>query len=129
MKNLYLIRGVAGAGKTTFARKIANVVLSADDYFYERGKGQYAWNPRHLPEAHALCLKRAEFNMASGRSTVAVANTFIKESEMRPYFELAEKYGYTVTSLIVENRHGGESAHNVPDKSITRMRNKFEVKL
>ena len=129
MKNLYLIRGVSGAGKTTFARKIANIVLSADDYFYERGKGQYAWNPRHLPEAHALCLERAEFNMASGRSTVAIANTFTRESEMRPYFELAEKYGYMVTSLIVENRHEGKSSHNVPEKSLQRMRDRFEIKL
>jgi hypothetical protein len=42
---------------------------------------------------------------------------------------LAKKYGYKVTSVIVENRHEGKSIHSVPDITLGNMRNRFEVKL
>jgi hypothetical protein len=48
---------------------------------------------------------------------------------MTPYFELAEKYGYRVHSLIVENRHGGVNQHGVPEDKLEIMKNRFEVKL
>ena len=48
---------------------------------------------------------------------------------MKPYYELAEKYGYAVFSLIVENRHGGKNVHNVPEETLEKMRNRFEIKL
>jgi hypothetical protein len=48
---------------------------------------------------------------------------------MKPYYELAEKYGYMVFSLIVENRHGGVNTHGVPEDKIEQMKKRFEVKL
>jgi hypothetical protein len=42
---------------------------------------------------------------------------------------LAIKYGYYVTSIIVENRHGGVNEHGVPEDKIELMRNRFEIKL
>ena len=42
---------------------------------------------------------------------------------------LAEKYGYMVISMIVENRHDGENIHNVPEETIEKMRNRFDIKL
>jgi hypothetical protein len=42
---------------------------------------------------------------------------------------LAEKYGYKVYSLIVENRHGGVNEHGVPEDKLEIMKNRFEVKL
>jgi len=64
-----------------------------------------------------------------GDSKIVVSNTFTQEWEMKPYYELAEKYGYTVFSLIVENRHGGTNSHNVPEDVLTAMENRFEIKL
>jgi hypothetical protein len=40
---------------------------------------------------------------------------------MKPYYELGEKYGYTVFSLIVENRHGGVNEHGVPEEKLEQM--------
>jgi hypothetical protein len=60
---------------------------------------------------------------------IAVSNTFTQEWEMQTYVDLANKYGYQVTTLIVENRHGNKNVHNVPDETLDRMRNRFEVKL
>jgi hypothetical protein len=43
--------------------------------------------------------------------------------------ELAKKYGYTVFTIIVENRHGGTNQHKVPEEVLTKMRERFEIKL
>jgi hypothetical protein len=48
---------------------------------------------------------------------------------MLPYFDLAEKHGYRVYSLIVENRHGGVNEHGVPEDKLEIMKNRFEIKL
>ncbi len=60
---------------------------------------------------------------------IAVSNTFTQEWEMQPYFDLAAKYGYAVFTVIVENRHGGVNQHGVPDEVLTKMKDRFEIKL
>ena len=60
---------------------------------------------------------------------IVVSNTFTQEWEFRPYFELAEKYGYKTFSIVVENRHGGINQHGVPEDKIKIMKNRFEIKL
>lgn len=67
--------------------------------------------------------------MESSFQKIAVSNTFTQEWEMKPYFELAEKYGYMVFSTIVEKRHNNKNNHNVPEEKIEQMRNRFEVNL
>jgi len=42
---------------------------------------------------------------------------------------LAIKYGYYVTSIIVENRHGGDNEHGVPEDKIQLMKDRFEIKI
>ena len=65
---------------------------------------------------------------SSTPNKIAVSNTFTQEWELQPYYELAIKYGYYVTSIIVENRHGGVNQHGVPEDKIELMRNRFEIK-
>jgi hypothetical protein len=48
---------------------------------------------------------------------------------MEAYYKLADKYGYRVYSLIVENRHGGVNEHGVPADKLEQMKNRFEIKL
>jgi hypothetical protein len=48
---------------------------------------------------------------------------------MEDYFKLAEKYGWKVVSLIVENRHGSQNIHGVPEEKLQQMKNRFEIKL
>lgn len=129
-KMLYLIRGLPGAGKSTFARQLASTFcaehVEADMFFMLRG--QYVFDVRELHNAHKWCQERSEFLMDLGRPVV-VSNTFTTEKELKPYLALAEKYGYRVTSLIVENRHGNQSVHNVPEETLVKMKNRFSVKL
>lgn len=133
IKTLYLFRGVSGAGKSTTAESLAgyNKVNSADDYFYEHGtnKNKYEFNSNLLHIAHKQCKNRVEFRMSVSDSSVFVANTFTTEKELKPYFDLANKYDYRVISLIVENRHGNSSIHNVPKETLDKMETRFNIKL
>ena len=60
---------------------------------------------------------------------IVVSNTSTQEWEMEPYIDMAEEKGYSVFSLIVENRHSGDNIHGVPSESIERMKNRFEIQL
>jgi hypothetical protein len=48
---------------------------------------------------------------------------------MEVYYNLAKKWGYRVTSLIVENRHEGVNIHGVPQETLDKMKQRFEIKL
>jgi hypothetical protein len=50
-----------------------------------------------------------------------VSNTSTQEWEMEPYFNLAKEFGYTVFSVVVENRHGGINQHGVPQDKLQMM--------
>lgn len=116
MKNLILIRGVSGSGKTTLANLIGGKNYEADNFF-ENALGEYNFDPNKLTEAHNWCLNSVRVNMEWGHPLITVSNTFTTGWEMEPYFKLAEKYGYKVSTIIVENRHGNDSVHSVPSKT------------
>lgn len=132
MKELYLIRGIPGSGKSTLAKSLGGVHIEADQYFME--KGEYKFDISKIKNAHNYCQSQTQAWMGSDGQQVnvdriVVSNTFTQEWEMQPYFEMAKKYGYRVYSLIVENRHGGVNIHSVPEETIEKMKNRFEVKL
>lgn len=148
MKTLFLIRGIPGSGKTFTADLLSEngkyPVLSADMFFVD-SEGNYNWDASKIKDAHAWCLNMTDRCMHcndgwwhstddyrfkhTNTNKIFVTNTFTQEWEMEPYFKLAEKYGYTVVTLICENRHGGTNIHNVPEETIEKMKNRFEVKL
>lgn len=131
-KELILLRGLPGSGKSTLAKMLVGnkdyCHKEADMYFVDRD-GNYKFQPSKIKEAHKWCQEEIEFLMKYEHSSVVVSNTFTQEWEMKPYYDLAEKYGYRVYSLIVENRHGGINEHNVPKEKLEQMKNRFEVKL
>ena len=127
-KVLYIVRGVPGSGKTTFAKQLTANVFEADHYFYDN-EGNYNFIPSEIKEAHKECQQFVGFAMESNIQKIAVSNTFTQEWEMEPYFELAKKHSYKVFTIIVENRHGGVNQHGVPEDKIEQMKHRFEIKL
>ena len=125
MKELYLLRGLPGAGKSTLARSIGGSHMEADKYFMDMG--EYKFDPTKLKEAHAWCQNAVKMYMSSSIEKITVSNTFTQEWEMQPYYDLAEKYGYRVYSLVVENRHGGVNEHGVPEEKLEQMKKRFEI--
>lgn len=123
---LFLLRGLPGSGKSTLAKSVGGFHIEADQFFMV--DGEYKFDASKLKWAHELCGMECERAMKDGIKVV-VSNTFTQEWEMKPYFELAEKYGYRVYSLIVENRHGGVNEHGVPEEKLEQMKNRFEIKL
>jgi predicted kinase len=135
-KILVLLRGLPGAGKSTFANLIWNsyAICEADKFFYD-SEGNYNFDPTKLKQAHEWCQAEVEIKMQdNGRNPqyypeIVVSNTFTQEWEMQEYFDLAEKYGYKVFSVIVENRHGNKNIHEVPDNTLKKMKDRFQISL
>ena len=129
MKTLYIVRGIPGSGKSTFAQSLDCPVFEADQYFIDSETGEYKFDGSKIKLAHNWCKLRVEQSMEDDFQKIAVSNTFTQEWEMDAYYELAKQYGYRVFSLIVENRHGGVNEHGVPEDKLEIMKNRFEVKL
>ena len=128
---LYLIRGVPGAGKSTFADSmwecgLVDKVIEADHYFYRNG--EYKFNASELTEAHQLCQMNARLNLLEGKN-VAVSNTSVTEWEVGTYELMAIECNAKFVSIILENRHGNSSVHGVPLEKVEQMKKKFSVKL
>jgi len=128
-KYLFILRGIPGSGKSTVAKEIASEmnICTADDFHMKNG--EYNWQPENVGRAHAWCQKKAETFMGLELSPIVVANTSTTMKEMQPYYDLAEKHGYQVFSLIVENRHSGVNIHDVPEETLEKMKNRFEIQL
>jgi predicted kinase len=133
MKNLYLLRGLPGSGKSTLAEQLGGSHFETDKYFIDKD-GNYNFDGSKLKEAHKWCQDSVATAMVLNHTigeneTIVVSNTFTQEWEMQPYMDMAKEWGYTVFSIIVENRHGGVNQHGVPNEKLQQMNDRFEIKL
>lgn len=129
MSKLILIRGLPGSGKSTLAGILGNqgyVHYEADQWFIIFNKGLF--DASKLKTAHQWCKDSTDHSL-SYKYNVVVANTFTQQWEMQDYFEIAKKRNAELTVLIVENYHGNKSVHNVPEETMKKMKDRFEVNL
>lgn len=129
--NLYLIRGLPGSGKSTFAQELACGLdcnhFEHDKYLYT-DEGEYLWTEGRMAYAYRQCLRDTEATMAEGEPVV-VSNVFPTAKSLKNYRKLAEKYSYRVTYIVVENRRGGTNIHDVPQEALDNMREVFQVSI
>jgi predicted kinase len=129
MPKLILVRGIPGAGKSTYAKKLHDdgdvfIHLETDNYWI-RPDGHYDFNVHRIKESHAWCLKNTkEWMVRLPYQSIAVANTFTQKWEMQKYIDLAKELDY---DLEVHRLNGGfESIHSVPKETIDKMIKRFE---
>ena len=102
---LLIVRGLPGAGKTTYAKSKTKYNVAADDYFVTAA-GRYFFDPRKLSAAHKWCQKRVEQFMESGHPLIAVHNTFSTHREIEPYLVLCDDRGYRAEVVHIQGDHG-----------------------
>ena len=128
MKQLRLIRGLPGSGKTKLAEELMRAypgsVHAEANQFFEDDAGNFNWDSKRLKDAQYFCLDKVASAMASGVEHIIVANTFHKRSYMEPYIQLARDFGYSVDILVCSSTH--ENIHNVPLSTMRTMRTTFE---
>jgi len=127
-KVLYIVRGIPGSGKSTFAKTLGGQHYEADMFFISEN-GEYNFDFTKIKDAHQWCQGMIKTDMILEYPKIVVSNTSTQEWELEVYFELAKEYGYTVFSVVVENRHGGVNQHGVPEDKLEQMRNRFNIKL
>lgn len=100
---LYLMRGIPGSGKTTWANEIRGndfdvtspTYCSADEIMWERYN---RFRADKLPEIHSACMSLCFSAMETGRDVI-VDNTNLSPWEWEPYALAAKLAGYEVHLL------------------------------
>jgi predicted kinase len=124
-KVLVLLRGVSGAGKSTCAKFLFSLdpintwICSADQFFIDKD-GNYKFDKDKLYVAHQRCKMDFMQALSFNKQLIIIDNTNTSEDEISFYIDRAQKYGYTIFSLVVENRNGTSNVHNVPLETIHR---------
>ena len=124
MTILYLVRGLPGSGKSTYCKGLHCFHVEADMYFMQ--ENQYKFNPTELKDAHSFCFNITEQAMLlNNKIDIAVSNTFTQLWELQPYIDLGKKHNRYIEIITIKSNFS--STHNVPEESIKKMSNRWEL--
>ena len=143
MKQVFILRGLPGCGKSYYAQNLADemvagdqsqyLICSTDDYFYNE-QGDYQFDKFKLSQFHNLNLARFINALAQEIPLIIVDNTNIKKWEFIAYSQAAVALGYQVKEVIVgevkdksmQHLYAKRNSHNIPLKMISKMAYMFE---
>jgi predicted kinase len=128
MQVLTILRGLPGAGKSTFAAMLSdrvNTEIVEADQFFTDDQGNYSFDPLKLKEAHAWCLQRTKDLLSQGKSVV-VANANSRVWEFEDYMRYAEENDIMTFISLVEGNHGTSKPLADPAKTRENMRRRWE---
>ena len=119
---IYLIRGLPGSGKSTYAKQLNCLHLEAD--MFHMVNGEYKFDVSNLSKAHHWCSSTFLKSIEDGIDDIVVSNTFTTLKEIEPYMDICKGYNRDYKIIRMTNKYG--SVHNVPEEVIAKMSKRFE---
>jgi predicted kinase len=121
-QKLTLVRGIPGSGKSTYAKSLNSKLVEADQFFIDQD-GTYQYDNTLIKDAHNWCKLETKRLLKAGFNVV-VANTFVKNWEMKFYKSLADEM--RLEFEVVEMKGNYQNVHGVSDVIVARMASQFE---
>jgi hypothetical protein len=136
MKELILVRGTPGAGKSTYANACVDLDIDngifaeaweADMWMVDE-RGNYRFDGTRLAEVHQKCQQMVCLRMISFQfeenARIYVANTFVRVWEAEMYRTLAKLWGYDVKVVRLWGNYA--NVHGVPQDRVNVMCSNME---
>jgi len=123
-QRIWIIRGLPGSGKSTFANAIAlsnEVVVEADQFHMI--DGQYVYRPELAGRAHEWCQAQVAYWLNQGK-TVFISNTFLTLRTLVPYYEMSQEFNVLFEIKTLTQNYG--TIHDVPEDTLIAMKERFE---
>jgi len=130
VRNLTIVYGLSGSGKSTMARKLSKErkapLLELDTYF--EIDGEYYFDAHSLDDAKKWLTFRVEQLVTSRVDEIIVCDVFCDEAHLKEIMSLGERFGYNI-SLVTPTtswaRNPSEcfkkNEHHVPYKVVCDM--------
>lgn len=148
MREVAIMSGVSGSGKSTFASEHflgefegrngtltlceRGVLVSADNFFLTPEE-EYRFDATKLTEAHADCFRRFIIALQEKHELVVVDNTNTTIHEINPYVLGAEAFGYksSIITLMCETDDdlqvaAARNVHSVPYETILNQHRRLQ---
>ena len=143
MKNLVILRGCSGSGKSTKAKElvkqkindisVTSIICSTDEFFINPKTNRYEFDFKLLYKAHAWNQGRVYQAMSLNINFIVLDNTNTQKWEFLPYLKTAELFNYEAEEIIVGKfddanikLYANRNKHNVPLEIIRKQAKRFE---
>jgi predicted kinase len=122
--SVLILRGVSGAGKSTYAASLRGATICSSDTYMVDASGRYAFDRDRLPETHAKCLTAYTRALTSGAPLIVVDNLNLRRDWYATYASMARTFGRRVYQKTLSGSF--QNIHGTPPERVQQMRDWYE---